>query len=157
VTERATVVGVIVVSLVVAGCGSDRPTSPSSPASSTLSGTWAGTITDGSAGQGRLELNLSETSLAPGLRLLSGTWRVTFAQAGRSADGVITGGATTTAAVTINLDRAARPTCSPTLLPNAVHADGFVLNVALTANRLAGRSTYYTCTDAFDGTVDLGR
>ncbi len=153
-TRRVGIVCAVVAALGAAACGSDGPTSPSPSCS--LNGTWSGAIADGSAGQGRLELTLSETPLAQGLTLLSGTWRVTFAQGSRDGTGVITGGITTSG-ITLNLDRAVRPSCSPAFLPNALHADGFVLDLTLASNRLSGRSTYYTCSDAFEGTVDLAR
>lgn len=142
--------------LTISACHEPTPTSPSAPVRASLSGTWTGTLSEGSADQGRLELSLRETALAPGLTLLSGVWRITFADPSRTSSGVVTGGASG-AVITLNLDPSFPVSCAPAVLPNAIHANGFVLNLAWAGNRLAGRSIYYTCTDAVDGTVDLGR
>jgi len=142
----------------VAGCGSG-PTSPSPRATRGLAGDWTGTLNDPIAGAGRLTVTLMETAVSANLTAVQGTWRVSFPAAGtRTSSGVVTAlRVASDERFTINLDPAGAPACLSSPPPYGTHGNGFVLNVSIGTNRLVGTSTYYTCSEAFEGTVDLTR
>jgi hypothetical protein len=140
----------------VAGCKSHTPASPSTPAG--LSGTWRGTLTDPVAGTAPVTLTLTDLSVSTGFTSVRGTWEAAFPPSTRTTSGIVTG--FKDAAATqwlIYLDPAGFPPCFQDPFPYSTHGQGFELKVTHSANRLVGMSTYRTCSEAFDGSVDLTR
>jgi hypothetical protein len=141
----------------VAGCESS-PTSPS-PRTTGLSGEWTGTLNDPSAGAGRLTLALTEMAVSANVIGLQGSWRVSFPPgSARTTSGVVSSlRVASDDRFTIDLNPLGTPACLSSPPPYATHGNAFVLSVAIGTNRLAGTSTYYTCSEAFNGTVDVTR
>lgn len=139
-----------------AACKSKTPTAPTT--ATDLSGTWRGTISDNAAGAAQLTLSLQALAGAAGGTALSGTWQATFNTGVRTSAGVASvfpgSGAN---AWLIYLDPSGMPPCADRPFPFNVHGQGFELNVTQGGNRLTGRSTYRTCAETFDGTVDVSR
>ena len=142
----------------IAGCGSG-PTSPSPRGTTGLSGDWTGTLNDPIAGAGRLTMTLAEMAVSANLTGIQGTWRVSFPAAGtRTSSGVVTAlRVASDERFAINLNPLGTPACPSSPPPYGTHGNGFVLNVSIGTNRLVGTSTYYTCSEAFEGTVEVTR
>ncbi len=141
-----------------AGCGEDSngPTAPT-PTLNTLSGTWTGTVSEPSAGTGRLVVVLEERTVAGLGRLLSGGWTVSFPNAGRYDAGSLTGTVTDTEARML-LTPENRLACPPPSGPvGPLPVGDWALEVTVSARRLAGTSLYFTCTASLSGTVELSR
>jgi hypothetical protein len=142
----------------VGGCRSS-PTSPSPRPATGLSGEWTGTLNDPVAGAGRLTMTLMELVVSTNFTGVQGTWRVSFPAAGtRTTNGVVTAvRVASDERLAINLNPLGGPACLSSPPPYATHGNGFLLNVSVGPNRLAGTSTYYTCSEAFEGSVDVTR
>jgi len=153
------VLGLLVLaSLGTPACGSDNkgPTAPT-PAFDTLSGTWSGTISEPSAGTGRLVVVLEERQVAGLGRLLTGGWTVSFPNGGRYDSGSLTG-TVTDAEARILLTPDGRLACPPPQGPiGPLPVGDWVLEVTVSPRRLAGASLYFTCTTSLPGTVELTR
>ena len=145
-------------SLAAAGCGDDRgsPTAPT-PSFNTLSGTWTGTITEPTAGTGRLIVVLEERAIAGLGSVLSGGWTVSFATAGRSDSGTLTGSVLNGQAA-IELASGNRPSCPAPVPPfEPLPAGNWSLLVTTSERLLSGSSLYFTCTASLPGNVALSR
>jgi hypothetical protein len=77
--------GAMVAALLGAGCATSNPAGPG-PATPTLTGTWAGDVTESYGGRGRLRLTIEQTQFA-----LSGTFQLEFEDAARNRSGRLTG------------------------------------------------------------------
>jgi hypothetical protein len=104
-------------------------------------------------------MTMTEVMVSANLTGLQGTWSVSFPGGGtRTTSGVVSGlKAGSDDRFAINLDPFGLPPCLSSPPPYGLHGNGFVLNVAIATTRLAGSSTYYTCSEAFEGTVDVSR
>jgi hypothetical protein len=71
-------VALVVMSLVAAvNCGGSSPSSPSTPS---LTGTWVGTTTDSLVGAGNMRVTISQSGSS-----LTGTWASTFPNTGNNS------------------------------------------------------------------------
>ena len=145
--------------MVSVGACRSSPTSPSPPRPSGLTGEWTGTLNDPIAGAGRLTMTLTEVMVSANLTGVQGTWRVSFPGVStRTTSGVVSAlRPGSDERVAINLNPLGLPPCPSSPPPYGLHGNAFVLTVSITTNRLAGSSTYYTCSEAFEGTVDVTR
>lgn len=145
----------LVAALVLAlspGC-STTPTAPTPGVPRGLrSGTWVGTVTDSSNGQGSVRVVLRETPFGSS-GVLGGTWNTTFADASKDADGNVVGSVTGTVMI-LNLQRTSPPSC-PTPLPPGIVGSYFALNLALADATISGAYDYQTCGAPVRGTLTL--
>jgi hypothetical protein len=142
----------------LAGCQDSRrdaPTAPTVP-QPTLSGRWAGVVANPLTGAGRLSLTIDERPVDTTRSALLGTWRVSFDRSAESKEGTISGFLSLSVAE-INLYVLPRQTCSPAVLPFSIAGDSFALRVETTPALMTGTATYFACTEASDGTVELSR
>lgn len=77
--------GVLLAGVLAVGCGAGGPAGPG-PAATTLTGTWAGAVTESYGGRGRLRLVIEEVQFA-----LSGTFHLEFEDTTRSRAGQLSG------------------------------------------------------------------
>jgi hypothetical protein len=77
--------GVLLAGVLVGGCGTGTPAGPG-PAAATLTGTWAGAVTESYGGRGRLRLVIEQADFA-----LSGTFQLEFEHSARSRAGQLSG------------------------------------------------------------------
>lgn len=123
-----------------------------------MSGTWRGTLTDGVAGTAPLTLTLTDLFVSSGFTSVRGTWEAAFPPSTRTTSGIVSGFKEPAVEQwLIYLDPLGFPPCFQSPFPYSTHGQGFELKVARTANRLTGTSIFRTCSEAFDGTVDLTR
>lgn len=145
-------------SLAAAQCADDHgvPTSPT-PSFNTLSGTWSGTVSEPTAGIGRLVVVLEERAVAGLGSVLSGGWTVTFQNAARTDSGTLTGSVSNGQAA-IELSPGSRPSCpAPTPPFEPLPAGNWSLLVTTSPRLLSGSSLYFTCTASLPGNVELSR
>ena len=140
------------------GCGSDggTPTTPT-PVFDTLSGGWSGSISESTAGTGRLFIVLEERAV-PGLgSVLTGGWTTSFTNAARNDSGTLTGTVTNGQAA-IELSPGSRPSCPAPAPPfEALPAGNWSLLVTTSPRLLSGSSLYFTCSASLPGSVELTR
>ena len=113
--------------------------------------------TDPVAGSAQATLSLTQTTLSTTLLIVGGSWQATFSPAQRTPSGVVTGALERENDWLIYLDPIGQPPCFEYPFPFSTHGQGFQLNVTRRGNRLTGTSTYRTCTESFQGTIELTR
>lgn len=133
----------------------DAPTAPTLP-QPTLGGRWLGVVSNPLTGVGRLSLTIDERPVSATSSALLGTWSIAFETGVGNAEGTISGVLASSTA-DINLFPAPRPTCSPAVLPFSIASSSFALRVETSPVLMKGTATYFTCTQASDGTVELSR
>ena len=126
--------------LTMAACGgtSSSPSTPSDP----LTGTWAGTFTDGVTGTGTMRMTLN----SPVSGGVSGTWESTFSNAAANNGGQVSGGTTSNGTALFFTPR------TPWSCPDGRSDSSFAATLTLNANRLAGNWTGLIC---HGGSVEL--
>jgi hypothetical protein len=148
---------IVAMTLSVAGCGSGTATSPT-PAVVSPVGSWSGSITDAIAGDGSMQLALSEQS-AGALNSLAGTWTATFKN-GESFSGPAVGGLYLPNGYGIMLYVGQPlPPCLTESGPGGSALVGFTLiNVVATSSRLTAVAGRLSCSGgpAF-GSVSLSK
>lgn len=155
--RTALVVSLSLVALLATACSS-APTAPSPPEFvlpiGPRTGTWTGTLTDASNGQGRVSVTLQDTPVA-GESVLTGTWSATFANAARNASGDVSGSISTGGAIRLFLTRRPALTCANGA-SGASAAGSFLGDVlSLTSTAVTGSYTYVECTGSVPGTLTL--
>ena len=126
--------------LTMTACGgkTSSPAAPTDP----IVGTWAGTFTDAVAGSGAMRMVLA----SPVSGGVSGTWELTFSNAGANTGGQVSGGASSGGMTLFFTPRA------PWSCPDGRSDSSFGATLTLNANRLTGNWTALIC---HGGSVDL--
>ncbi|MCC7045012.1 MAG: hypothetical protein IT183_14195 [Acidobacteria bacterium] len=78
--------GVLLAGVLVGGCRAGSPAGPGPAGPTTLTGTWAGAVTESYGGRGRLRLVIEQIQFA-----LSGTFQLEFEDTTRSRGGQLSG------------------------------------------------------------------
>lgn len=143
--------------LLATACSS-APTAPTPPEFvlpvGPRTGTWTGTLTDASNGQGRVSVTLQDTPMA-GESVLTGTWSATFVNAARNASGDVSGSVTAGGALRLFLTRRPALTCTNGA-SGAAAAGSFLGDVlSLTSTAVTGSYIYVECTGSVPGTLTL--
>jgi hypothetical protein len=147
----------VTVSLMAAACDDPSvPTGPTSslPATGALTGTWAGTLTDGLNGSGALRLVLEERPIDGGRSLVTGIWSASFPQAARLDSGTFAGTGEGSE-VLLGLTPATRPACAQGFLTEL--SGSFTLALQVRPGFMTGTSRYVGCEDSAVGRVELAR
>jgi hypothetical protein len=122
------------VSLHITACGSN----PSSPSSSSIAGTWTGSINDSLVGPGSVRITFNQS----GGPTLSGTWSASF------ANGALTNGGSFTGSMTGS-------NISAILTPNDPLECPYNLTATRTGNTMTGTYAAFNCTVAVSGSVTV--
>ena len=133
--NRGLVVTILVgfVSFHAAGCGS----SPSSPSSTSIAGTWTGSINDSAYGAGSVRLTFNQSG-GP----LTGTWSATF------ANGVLTN----TGSLSGSMNGS---DISAVLTPTDPLACPYNVTATRTGNTITGTYAAFNCTASVTGSVNV--
>ena len=138
----------------LAGCGGDRPSSPSTtPPVGSPVGNWSGAISDPISGEGTAQLSLSDN----GRGSLSGTWSAAFVNGDRFS-GPAGASLIQTNSYGITLYVEPPPPCAGGSGSGGSALLGFTLmNVVVTSNRLTAIAGRLSCSGPGFGTLTLSR
>jgi hypothetical protein len=103
-------------------------------------------------------LTLTDLFADGSLSAIRGTWVAGFPPGTRTTSGIVSGFKDAGAEQwLIYLDPPGFPPCFQSPFPYTTHGQGFELKVTQSGNRMAGTAVYRTCSESFEGTVDLTR
>jgi hypothetical protein len=156
---------VFAVILGVTGCGGKTtPTAPTAadttlssrpapPSAAALVGNWSGSISDPVAGNGTMQLSLSQQAAAG----LAATWSMTFQNGVRiSGIGVADAFLPNTYGIILYVD--SNPACDASSGSGASATLGFtLLNIVVTSSRLTADAARLSCSGPALGTIALSR
>lgn len=147
-------VAVLLVTLaLVAACGHDSPTAPTTPAFGPHTGTWAGAVSDDINGSGTMRVELTELTIDASRSLLGGAWTTAFADSSKNAAGRV-GGIRSDSQLSITANPTPPVSCAPLPL---VPPGTFSITATVAGSQLAGTYSFSSCTGSASGTITLHR
>ena len=133
-------------------CSHDSPTAPT-PTFGTLTGAWAGAVSDAINGSGTMRVELTELSIDPSRSLIGGAWTTTFADPSNNATGSV-GGIRSAGQLAISANPMPMVTCTPVPL---VAPGTFAIAATVAGNDITGTYTFSTCSGSVAGAIALRR
>ena len=124
--------------VIVAGCGGGNST-PTASTTTSVDGTWAGSVQDSLAGAGTVRVTLASSG-----SLVTGTWGATFPDPAYNTSGTVNGTSTATS-------------LSLTVTPSVAGACPFTFTATRSSNQLSGTYATFDCNVSVSGSATVTR